>query len=595
MRIVLMLGSVLLGVLCAAPAFAQIDLAGEWAARTNEDQPHRVPGPELGDYTGLPINDAARLKARTWDASILSLRERQAQPHPATYSMRGPGPNIRINAVVNPRTFDIVAYTITGLFGNADRTIWMDGRPHPSDVAEHTWNGFSTGTWEGDALKVFTTHIKFGTIQRNGVPASPSATMTEYFIRHGDLLLVATIVDDPTYLEEPFVRTSNFVWAPYQTQARPGPFEIVDEVAGHPTGWVPSYPVGTVHTDYAKMHGLPFEATQGGKATLYPEYMARIAAMSRDMPTEAAPLDGPPPPASRPPRTAYDVLPVQGSISLIAGPGGNVVVESSDEGLLVVDTGAPGATGLLLAALRTISPLPVTSIINTSADADHMGSNEALARAGTDRGGNAPGNFGFRLEGAPVIAHENVLRRVSAPSGERPALPFAAWPTSTYFSEKKTLFYGDEPIEIIAQPRAHTDGDSIVFFRRSDVIAAGDVFMTDRFPVIDLDRGGSLQGVIDALNRIIDIAIPRFNQQGGTLIVPGHGRISNESDVVEYRDMATIVRDRIQRMVDRGLSLAQVKAARPTLDYDGVYGASDGPWTTEMFVEAAYRDLTRRR
>jgi glyoxylase-like metal-dependent hydrolase (beta-lactamase superfamily II) len=139
------------------------------------------------------------------------------------------------------------------------------------------------------------------------------------------------------------------------------------------------------------------------------------------------------------------------------------------------------------------------------------------------------------------------------------------------------MFYGDEPIEIIAQPSAHTDGDSMVFFRHSDVIVAGDTFTTDRFPVIDLARGGSLQGIIDALNRIIDIAIPRFNQQAGTLIVPGHGRISNESDVVEYRDMATIIRDRVQLMIGRGLSLEQIKAARPTLDYDGVYGRATDP------------------
>ncbi len=583
-------------LLQSQPAFAQIDLAGEWAARSgHEDQPHRVVGPELGDYTGLPLNDAARLKARTWDASILSQRERQAQPHPAPYSMRGPGPNFRMNKVVDPRTFALVAYTITGLFGNADRTIWLDGRSHPSDLAEHTWSGFSTGTWEGGALKVLTTHIKAGTIQRNGSPTSPYARMTEYFFRHGDHLVLATIVDDPIYLEEPFVRTSNFVWAPNQTQARPAPFEIVDEVAGQGTGWVPSYPMGTVHTGFAQMHGLPFEATQGGRASLYPEFATRVKAMPRGLPSTASPLAAPPPPRARPTRTSHEVLRVQGDIYMVAGPGGNVVVEASDEGLLVVDTGPAASSAGLVAALQTISNQPVTTIINTSADLDHVGANATLAQAGGDRGGNAPGNFGFRIETAPVIAHENVLRRVGAPTGEQPLLPFAAWPTSTYFTERKTLFYGEEPIEILAQPAAHTDGDSMVFFRRSDVIAAGDLFMTDRYPVIDLARGGSIQGVLDALNRIIDVAIPRFNQQGGTLIVPGHGRLANESDVAEYRDMVTIVRDRIRAMITSGLTLEQVKAARPTLDYDGIYGASDGPWTTDMFVEAVYRDLSRRR
>ncbi len=595
MRSAYIFGSVCLILLCARPAVAQIDLAGEWAARSgHEDQPHRVVGPELGDYTGLPLNDAGRLKARTWDASILSARERQAQPHPATYSMRGPGPNFRMNKVVDPRTFALIAYTITGLFGSADRTIWLDGRPHPSDIAEHTWDGFSTGTWEGNALKVYTTHLKAGTIQRNGSPTSPYATMTEYFFRHGDQLALATIIDDPIYLEEPFVRTSNFVWAPTQTQSRPAPFEIVDEVAVPPTGWVPSYPMGTVHTGYAKLHGLPFEATQGGSRSLYPEFAARIRTMSRDMPTSAPALTAPPPPHARPSRSDYEVFKVQGAISVIAGPGGNVVVASADEGLLVVDTGTAGTADRLSTALKSIADRTVTTIINTSADADHVGSNEALSQAGTDRGGNAPGNFGFRIETAPIIAHENVLKRVSAPSGERSPLPFAAWPTSTYFTDKKTMFYGDDPIEIVSVPAAHTDGDSIVFFRRSDVIAAGDVYTPDRFPVIDLSRGGSVQGLIDGLNRIIDLAIPRFNQQGGTLIVPGHGRIGNESDIVEYRDMATIIRDRITVMISRGMTLEQVKAARPTLDYDGVYGAIDGAWTTDMFVEAAFTDLSRR-
>jgi len=186
------------------------------------------------------------------------------------------------------------------------------------------------------------------------------------------------------------------------------------------------------------------------------------------------------------------------------------------------------------------------------------------------------------------------LKRVSAPAGERPPMPFAAWPTNTYFGGKKTMFVGDDPIEVHAQPAAHSDGDSIVFFRRADVIVTGDVFMTDRYPMIDLARGGTVQGTLNALNHIIDIAIPRFNEQGGTLVVPGHGRICNESDVVEYRDMVTIVRDRIVAMIAARFSLAQTIAARPTLDYDGVYGAATGPWTTDMFVEAMYKDLSRR-
>ena len=282
-----------------------------------------------------------------------------------------------------------------------------------------------------------------------------------------------------------------------------------------------------------------------------------------------------------------------GQFSVRVGIAHPTDVERTAEVELLVDTGAAADVEKLVEAIKKLSDRPVTYIVNTSADADHLGGNERLSQAGSDLGGNAPGNFGFRIGVAPIVAHEQVLRRISAPTGEKPAMPFAAWPTSTYFSDKKTMFFGDDPIEIHARPAAHTDGDSIVFFRRADVISTGDVFTPDRYPMLDLSRGGSILGLLDALNHIIDIAIPRFNQQGGTLIVPGHGRLCNESDVVEYRDMATIVRDRIKAMIDGGMTLEQVKAARPTLDYDGIYGAATGSWTTDMFVEAVFRSLSR--
>ena len=275
----------------AAPAAAQVDLAGEWGALNgvSEDQPHRVPGPELGDYTGLPINDAARQKARTWDASILSQPEQQAKPHPAQYSLRGGGgPNLRIAKVVDPESGRLIAYTFNGLFGRADRVIWMDGRKHPSDLAEHTWGGFSTGEWAGNALKVTTTHMKMGVIQRNGVPASPYSTMTEFWIRHHNHLVAVTIIEDPIYLEEPFLRTTDWLWSADQHVGPGIPFETVDELGDKPLGWVPSYPLGTLHTDYARKHGLPFEATQGGSRTLYPEFMKEIQRMQNERPAMSA-------------------------------------------------------------------------------------------------------------------------------------------------------------------------------------------------------------------------------------------------------------------------------------------------------------------
>jgi hypothetical protein len=273
-----MAGAVVVMLLGATPSAAQTDLAGEWSARLHEDNEHRIPGPELGDYTGLPLNDAGRLKARTWDASILSQPEQQARPHPAQYSMRGPFPNLRINPVLDPDTNALAAYRLIGFFGNADRTIWLDGRPHPSALAQHTWDGFSTGEWiqGGTVLAVTTTHMKAAFIQRNGAPASAKATMTEYFTRHGDHLVHLSIIDDPVYLDEPMMRSQHFQLNPRQITGPPGVMEIVDEIAAPRAGYVPNFPIGTHHTEFAERHGLPYEITQGGAVTLYPEYMDRI-------------------------------------------------------------------------------------------------------------------------------------------------------------------------------------------------------------------------------------------------------------------------------------------------------------------------------
>jgi len=263
------------------PVFGQVDISGEWMSRIHEDHPHRLPGAELGDYTGLPINAAARQKASSWDASILALPEQMAKPHPAQYFMRGPGPDMRINKVQDPVTQTVIAYTLEGVYGRADRVIWLDGLPHPSEYAEHTWEGFSTGKVEGNQLTITTTHMKYGVIQRNGVPSSPHAVMTERFIRHGDYLTLVSIVDDPAYLEEPFIRTSQWVRTSNLKldERLPFIFDISDEVVGHPQGYVPHYPLGTKQDEFAIKHGLPFEATQGGKETTYPEYEENLREM----------------------------------------------------------------------------------------------------------------------------------------------------------------------------------------------------------------------------------------------------------------------------------------------------------------------------
>ncbi len=269
-------------MLLATPAFAQVDISGEWSRENHEDQPHRAPGAELGDYTGMPINAAARRKAESWDASILSQPEQQAKPHPGQYSMRGPAPNVRISRIVDPVGGQLVAFTIAGTFGRSDRTIWMDGRPHPSEYAEHTFGGFSTGEWLGKTLKVTTTHLKTAFINRNGVPSSYKAGMTEWYVRHGNRMSQMTWISDPIYLEEPFVRSNNYQINDEQHTGTAIPFETVDELGDKPRGWVPSWPIGTTHTEFADRFKIPFEATRGGKETLYPEYMKKIQQWVRE-------------------------------------------------------------------------------------------------------------------------------------------------------------------------------------------------------------------------------------------------------------------------------------------------------------------------
>jgi cyclase len=288
---------------------------------------------------------------------------------------------------------------------------------------------------------------------------------------------------------------------------------------------------------------------------------------------------------------------VQGQVYLLAsGAGANTVVQAGDTGVIVVDPGFASLGPKLVSAIRTISPKAVHYIINTHVHEDHSGGNEYLAGVGTERpdrnrlasgvGGNTGGNVA-------IVAHENVTLRMAGEGADRK--PSAAWPNDTYYSARREIFFNDEAVQVYHVPAAHTDGDSVVFFRRSDVIAAGDLFTTTMYPYIDTARGGHVNGVIAGLNLIIDLAVPDLRvQEGGTMIVPGHGRLADEQDVIEYRDMLTIIRDRIQVMIERGMSLEQVKAARPTLDWDARYGRDSGFWTTSQFVEAIYANLSPR-
>jgi cyclase len=291
---------------------------------------------------------------------------------------------------------------------------------------------------------------------------------------------------------------------------------------------------------------------------------------------------------------SVDTLHVRDGIYMLVGQGGNVTVQIGEDGILIVDTQFARMSDAIVAAIRELSDQPIRYIVNTHHHGDHIGGNGNLRRAGdTVIGGNMPGAVPYAEGGgAQVLAHENVLLRLTLASGDE-AVDSSLWPTNTFFNDEKRLYYNGEGIRIIHQPSAHTDGDVFVFFRRSDVIAAGDVFSTTGWPVIDTSAGGSYQGIIDALNNLVDLMIPVYGQDGGTLVIPGHGRLSGIGDVLDYREMVIVIGDRLKSMIAAGMSLEQVKAARPAMDYEPVYGTESSFWTTDQFIEAAYGSLAQ--
>ena len=281
-----------------------------------------------------------------------------------------------------------------------------------------------------------------------------------------------------------------------------------------------------------------------------------------------------------------EVLPVQGQVSALVSAAGNAAVQVGPDGPLVVDTQPAAMSERVLAAIRTLSPRPLRHIVLTSGDDRSAGGAPALAKAGRFvRVIDSIDPRGIDTR-ASIIAHLNVLNRMTAANG-----PSGAWPTDTYFTPQWPIFSNGEGIELVHVPNAHTDGDTIVFFRRSDVVVAGAIFDASGYPRFDAAKGGSIDGVIEGLNRIVDIAIPGENQEGGTVVIPGRGRLADETDVANYRDMVTIVRDRIREMVKKGATLDEVKRARPTSDYDGIYATTE--WTADRFVEAVYHSVGR--
>ena len=593
----------LTSVLLAFAARAQTDFVGDWDQagggifNFQEEFIDRGGGPDLGDYAGLPINDALRYKASLYSPSWLTVPEHTCLPHPGTYAYRSPG-GLSVVKEYDPVTQKLVAYRFYGTYGLA-RVVFMDGRAPPPANARHTYEGFSIGRWEGNKLVVETSHLKAGFLRRNGIAHSDRAHMTEYFLRHDDYLTVVTAVDDPVYLDEPFVRSTDFRM---NTQANTrlnefggfvnggdgegfGASDVfyrcapADEVA-LPRGAVPSFMPGANHDldMFSKRHSLPLEAALGGAATLYPEYAERIRALHDGAAARpaapATPRAPAPPPAVEP---GVSSLHVAGQVWLITAGGRNTTVQIGPEGVLVVNPGTEQLADAVLAEIRKLAgDKRIHVLVDTNDDATHVGGNAKLGAGPTPA-----------AQRAAIIAHENSsLRMAAAKLAEHDA------PTDTFYRGTRELWFNDEPIEIIHVPSATSDGDVLVFFRKSDVVVAGDVIQDLTYPVVRLKDGGTVNGTIAALNRILDITIAAWRAEGGTSVIPNQGRIYDEGDVAEYRDMFTIIRDRVQDAIAKGQTLDQVKASGIARDYDGRYATAAGPASAGAFIETVYRSLT---
>ena len=604
------------------------DIAGEWVLEGNEDRGavgSVQPSPD--DYLGIPFNDAGRQRSDTTAESLWGMAQFQCRPHSAPHQWRGLG-GARILSELDPLGRNVRAYHIQ-FWRSLDRPIYMDGRPHPPAWAPHSWSGFSTGEWVGNTLVVQTTHLKDGFLRRGGPQTSDMLTMTEFFTRHDDMLAIVQVTDDPLYMDEPFVQSTTYLYDPTtRVNAESCNAGTFAESGGVNPHFVPHHLPGRepfISEWLPSEDWIPFDAIRGGVKTIYPEYRATL-----DGSVDVASLSVPSSPtalpagdrvaAQSPEDGEIHVLPVQGNIYMVMANGRNFTVSVGGDGVMLVNTGPADMTDRIQETIAELvndlsrpstlgcfgmncpgtpsgwtspytnaiisspaPPRPLRYILNTSAAPHNVGGNAALAATGIGRRGSAA-----------IIAHENVLIAMSAGEGEPWARDREAWPTESFYSDiyKMTAYFNGEAVIVYHEPAANTDGDSIVFFRHSEVISAGDIFSTVSYPRIDLDRGGSVQGVIAGLNHILDMAVAEYRSQAGTWIIPGRGRLSDTADVASYRNMVQIVTDRVQALIDRGMSLDEIQAARPTMDFDPRFGSDTGDWTTGMFVEAVYRSLT---
>jgi len=585
------------------------DVSGTWRVGGNQDAAYGTAAGSLVDYGGIPFNEAGRLFALAWSASRQTLRTEQCAGYVVPYAFYSPG-NYRFWEERDPYTQRLIAIHMYFQTSELNRTIWMDGRPHPPAWAAHTFSGFSTGEWKGNILTITTTHLKHGYIRGNGASQSDEATVTESLIRHGDRVTYFAQTIDPVWLDGPFTKTVINVRNVVDPTAWLYACEDGEEIIARADSRVPYYPFGQNPSlrEYADKNHVPMLGTLGGSDTTRPEFTAKLkdtAAAEAAAMVETTPVKGNPQQSNRGANAEPDdgeihILKVQGNVYMLVGDGGNITVQVGDQGPFVVDTGAGRLSNKVIAAIRSLSPRPIQFIVNTSFHSAHTGGNDNLAAAGEDPSlpgsffaGQAPvaatGFFTDPAHRATLIAQNNVLVRMQAAK-----MPEGLIPPDTYLKERRRKWHNGEGIDMFYEPNASTDGDTIVHFRGADVIAAGDIFDTMHYPFIDLKNGGSVQGELDALTNILEKTVYQHDEDGGTMIVPGHGRLSDEYDLGGYRAMLFIIADRIRTAINSGATVAQVKAARLTADYDTRFGATTGSWTTDMFVEAVYADLKRR-
>lgn len=603
-----------------------VDLTGTWRWLHQEDayEIGQGPGADPGQYSGLPLNDAARMRADTYSEEWVSTSPLlQCRPRSVTYQPLGLDP-MRIDQFVDPLNRQLLAYRVSYEKTPGERMIWLDDRSRPSPYAKHSWEGFSLGKFKGDTLEINVTHIKESYVRRNGVPTSFRAAVFEQVSLDEPFLTWVITVMDPDYLTEPLVKSATYIRAP-TLQLPQYPCQVLDERPPGAEYRVPHYLLGQnpYLTEDAMKYRMPVEALRGGAEKNYPEWRAtarklsppageaKLTAVYNDASTRVAERAGAQ--ARRAPSyDKVDWLHAAGNVYMVGGAGGNVAVSAGGDGIFLVDSGAAEASPHVLQAIERIAEVSrsrevsdsaspfgdtwqathsfrapvIRMIINTNDDPDHVGGNANVRKSPFFRG------FGPEGGGAalPIVAHTQVQQRMTDRKD-----PELAIPTSTFSSETFTLhrFLNAQAIQIFHMPNAITDGDSVVLFRRSDVIAAGDIYSSENYPPIDLARGGSIAGEIDALNRLVDMCVTEFMSQGGTLVIPGHGWLSDAGDVGLYRDMIIIIRDRIQNMIDKGMTLEQVRAAKPTMDYDPEFGRQPG--VAGRFVEAVYRSLKEKK